>query len=99
MNSEWSFLRNPGNYLILKDGLPLLAIEAKGARLTPLRSMSVEEKVEIARKLTELLTGTIKSLRVEQWDGQPVRNSEIAHYLKQVGFRDEFKMMVLERQF
>lgn len=99
MNSEWRFLRHPSNYLILKAGLPLLAIEAQGARLTPLRSLSVDEKVVIAQKLPELLTSNIKSLKIEQWGGQPVRNSEISSYLKQIGFRDEFKMMVLERQF
>ncbi|MBN1347914.1 DEAD/DEAH box helicase [candidate division KSB1 bacterium] len=99
VNAEWRFLRNPGNYLILKQGLPLLAIEARGTRLTPLRPLTIEEKAAIAQKLPELLTGSLKSLKIELWDGQPVRNSEIALYLMQIGFRDEFKKMILERKY
>ncbi|MDZ7262880.1 MAG: hypothetical protein ONB05_12345, partial [candidate division KSB1 bacterium] len=102
LNPDWRFLRHPGNYLVLKNGLPVLAIEAKGSRLTPLRDLSAEEKREALSLLPQLLDDPgglhrIRSLKVESWDGQPVRNSEIVEYLKEMGFRDEFKVMVLER--
>jgi len=104
MNADWRLLRHPNNYLILKNGLPLLAIESKGARLTPLRDFTMDERNEALDLLPQLLDGPagwrrIRSIKVEFWDGQPVRNSEIADYLKEIGFRDEFKMMVLERGY
>jgi hypothetical protein len=90
--------------LILKNGLPILAIESKGARLTPLRDLSSEEKKEVLNLLPQLLYDPagwrrIRSIKVEFWDGQPIRNSEVADYLTELGFRDEFKVMVLERGY
>ncbi len=104
MNPDWRLLRHPNNYLILKNGLPLLAIESKGARLTPLRNLSLEEIKEALNLLPQLLDDPagwrrIRSIKVEFWDGDPVRNSESSDYLKKIGFRDEFKMMVLEREY
>jgi ATP-dependent Lhr-like helicase len=104
MNPDWRLLRHPNNYLILKNGLPLLAIESKGARLTPLRDLSLEEIKEALNLLPQLLDDPagwrrIRSIKVEFWDGEPVRNSESSDYLKKIGFRDEFKMMVLEREY
>jgi len=104
MNSDWRLLRHPNNYLILNYGLPLLAIEAKGARLTPLRDLSPDEIKAVLNLLPQLLDDPsgwrrIRSIKVEFWDGQPVRNSEIADYLKEMRFRDEFKALILERKF
>ena len=104
MNPDWRLLRHPNNYLILKHGLPILAIESKGARLTPLRDLSSEERKKVLNLLLQLLDDPagwrrIRSIKVEFWDGQPIRNSEVADYLKEIGFRDEFKVMVLERGY
>lgn len=100
---DWRLLRHPNNYLVLKNGVPVLAIEAKGERVTPLRDLSHEEKQEAVLIIPQLLFDPgnwrrIRSVRIEEWDGKPVRNSEIAPYLKEAGFRDEFKMMILERR-
>ncbi len=104
LHPDWRLLRHPNNYLILKNGLPLLAIEAKGARLTPLRDFSLDEMKDALNLLPHLLDDPagwrrIRSIKVEFWDGLPIRNSEVAEYLKENGFRDEFKVMVLERGF
>ena len=103
MHPEWRLLRHPNNYLILQNGLPILAIENKGTRLTPLRDLSAEEKIDALKLLPKLLDDPggwrrIRSIKVEYWDDQPVRNSEIDGYLKELGFRDEFKAFVLERK-
>jgi ATP-dependent Lhr-like helicase len=104
MNPDWRLLRHPNNYLILKNGLPLLAIESKGVRLTPLRDLTVDEKNEALNLLPQLLDDPagwrrIRSIKVEFWDGEPVRNSEVADCLKEMGFRDEFRAMVLEKVY
>ncbi|UCE04737.1 MAG: hypothetical protein JSW07_14060, partial [bacterium] len=103
LHHDWRLLRHPNNYLILKNGLPILAIEAKGSRLMPLRDLSIDEKHEALSLLPKLLDDPggwrrIRSIKVEVWDNQPVRNSEIVAHLKEIGFRDEFKLMVMERQ-
>lgn len=104
MNPDWRLLRHPNNYLILKNGLPILAIESKGARLTPLRDFSSDEIQNALNLLPQLFDDPagwrrIRSIKVEFWNGQPVRNSEVADYLKELGFRDEFKIMVLEKGY
>ena len=104
LQSEWQFRRHSNNHLILKHGLPILAIEANGGRLTPLQPLERAELVAALSLLAQLLDdpagiNRIKRIKVEFWDGQPVRLSPIRSLLKEVGFRDEFKMMVLERQY
>jgi ATP-dependent Lhr-like helicase len=99
---DWRLLRHPNNFLVLQNGVPILAIEARGERLTPLRDLSHEEKQGAISLLPEILFDPgnwrrIRGIRVEEWNGAPVRKSEIAGYLKEAGFRDEFKMMILER--
>ena len=101
---DWRFYRHPNNFLILKNGSPIVAIEANGKRLIPLKDLSREEKKEAVHLLPRLFESqggwrNIRSIKVELWDNKPVRNSEIADYLKKTGFRDEFKLMVLERRF
>ncbi len=104
LHPDWRLLRHPNNYLIIKNGLPLLAIESKGTRLTPLRDLSSDERKDALNLLPSLLDDPagwrrIRSIKVESWDGQPIRNSEVADELKEIGFRDEFKVMVLEREY
>ncbi|MCK4590503.1 MAG: hypothetical protein KAT86_02015 [Candidatus Latescibacteria bacterium] len=103
VDQQWRFLRHPGNYLILKGGMPVLAVEGRGSRLTPLRDLSEDEKREALSLLPQLLEGPgglrrIRAVKVEYWDGQPVRSSEVVPYLKSLGFRDEYKAMTYRRQ-
>ncbi len=103
-NPSWRFLRTPGNYLILQDGLPLVAIEGRGNRLTPLRHLSDSQKRQALGLLPQLLKDVggvrrLRSVRIEHWNDQPVRRSEILPLLKEIGFRDEYKAMVLYRRF
>jgi ATP-dependent Lhr-like helicase len=103
VDPQWRFLRHPGNYLVLAEGMPVLAVEGRGSRLTPLRDLSGNEKREALGLLPQLLEGSgrlrrIRALKVEYWDGQPVRSSEIVPYLKSLGFRDEYKAMTYHRQ-
>ena len=67
-------------------------------------SLSNDEKQQALSLLPQLLDESggwrnISSIKVEYWDDQPVRNSEVVEILKNIGFRDEFKLMVLERRF
>jgi len=101
---DWKFYRHPNNFLILKAGLPLLAIEANGKRLVPLRDLSTSDRTAALQLLPQLLKSaggckSLRSLKVEWWDKKPVHHSEIAGELKAIGFRAEFKTMVLERKF
>ncbi|MCU0643552.1 MAG: hypothetical protein MUC94_04770, partial [bacterium] len=104
LNSEWRLLRHPNNYLIIHQGIPILAIEAKGTRLTPLRDLSNDELRDALNLLPRLLDDPagwrrIRSIKVELWNGQPIRNSMVVDILKEIGFRDDFKAMILEKSF
>ncbi len=104
MLPDWRLLRHPNNYLILKNGLPMMTIESKGARLIPLRELSLSELESIVSVLPQLLEDPagwrrIRAVKVEFYDHQPVRTSIIAGPLKNIGFRDEHKMMILEKKY
>ncbi len=101
-NPRQKFLRTPSNYLILQDGFPLLTIE--GSKLTSWQELTTDQKREVLGLLPQLLEDAgglkrLRSLKVEYWNGQPVRRSEIFPLLKELGFRDEYKAMVLYRRF
>ncbi len=100
--SDWRLGRHPNNYLILKQGLPVLAIEAKGSRIIPLRDLTHDELVLAIELLPQLLQDPagirrIRHLKIEYWDDEPVRNSPIVSILQEAGFRNEFKAMILEK--
>ncbi len=104
LHHDWRFYRHPNNFLVMKSGLPIIAIEANGKRLIPLKDLRREEKKETVSLIPQLFEShggwrNIRSIKVELWDNKPVRNSDIAEYLKECGFRDEFRLMVLERKF
>ena len=104
LHGDWQFRRQPQNYLILRGGIPLLAIEGLGKRLTPLQTLSDKQLKGVLAMLPNLLNdpaglGLKRSLKIESWDGQPIRKSPAAGLLEQLGFRNEFSQMVLERRF
>ena len=104
VNTEWRFLRHPNNYLIIHSGHPIFAIEGKGARLTTLRQLTEQQLRSALELLPEILHDPaglrrIKSLRVEFCNDQPVRSSPVSGILKELGFQDEMRSMVLRREF
>lgn len=104
VDPDWNFRRHPHNYLVLQQGRPVLAIEAKGNRLTPLHDLNQEEFYQALKMLLQLVdspTGasSIRRIKIEWWDGKPIRKAPVVHLLKELGFRDEFKMMVLEKSY
>lgn len=104
LHGDWQFRRQPQNYLILRGGIPLLAIEGLGKRLTPLQTLSDKQLKGVLAMLPNLLNdpaglGLKRSLKIESWDEQPIRKSPAAGMLEHLGFRNEFSQMVLERRF
>jgi len=70
--------------------------------LIPLYDLPSDEKQEALHRFLQLIDDPagwhrIRSLKIESWNDQPVRHSEIASYLKILGFRDAFKVMALKR--
>ena len=99
---EWRLLRHPNNFIIFDDGTPAIAVEAKGSRLIPLRDLTDDQLYKGLSLLSKLMDNTgawkgIRSIKVETWDQQPVRNTRIVPILKKLGYRDEFKVMILEK--
>ncbi|MBE0635449.1 hypothetical protein IH601_05590, partial [Candidatus Bipolaricaulota bacterium] len=92
---------HPGNYLILADGHPLLAVENRGERLIPLDDLVPAQRAACFRQLIRLIEGRQRaaSLRVLTWDGIPIANSRIEAELAEVGFSREGTGMRLYRRF
>jgi ATP-dependent Lhr-like helicase len=93
--------RGPGNYVIVRGGQPLVAVEAWARRLVPLADFSVGERREALFLLAHLVrrAGQRPSIRVETWDGVPAAASEVADDLAALGCIRDDQAMVLYRSF
>ncbi|MBN2012658.1 DEAD/DEAH box helicase [candidate division KSB1 bacterium] len=99
----WRLLRHPNNFIVLHNGSPLLAVEAGGERLTPLHDLSDDQLYHALHTLPAILEnsgddGSRRSIKVEFYDDEPVRMSRAASLLTELGFRQEFKYMILEKK-
>ncbi len=93
--------RHPANFLVAQNGTPILAIENRGERLTPLVELSCEQRRAALALLPELLSfeSGIRAIKVMQWDGKPVWTSVAAQDLEAVGFMHEDVAMIYYRQY
>lgn len=100
-NQRYSVRHHPGNYLIVRAGRPILAIEKYGARLIPLAEIEPAERSEAVGLLPLLLERSIRrtAIRIFTWDGQPVTSSLVALDLRELGFMEEDERMILYRDF
>ena len=95
-----SFLRRPGNWLVLRAGRPLLLVEQQGKKLTALPSASRDEMVQATACLPGIfernrgLTPRHKVM-VEEWNGQPVTTSPGREMLEAAGFVRDYQCMTL----
>ncbi|RLE31028.1 hypothetical protein DRJ54_01440 [Candidatus Acetothermia bacterium] len=99
LDPGWRLRRAPGNYLVLRDGLPILAVEAWGERLVGLSDLTLEELEAALSLLPELLAGPARRLRIRTWNGQPVRGSEVEGLLVKLGFSRDPNALVLYRRY
>jgi ATP-dependent Lhr-like helicase len=87
-------LRRAGNWLVVRAGRPILLIEQHGRRLTSLPSAD-RETVQAAVGCLSRLCSAARSLTVEQWNGQPVTQSEAAPLLEAAGFVRDYHGLTL----
>jgi ATP-dependent helicase Lhr and Lhr-like helicase len=95
-----SFLRRPGNWLVVKAGRPVLLIEQHGKRLTTVPPATSDDLAQAVARLPELLrlmpSRDIRhKLTVETWNEQPVTTSAGKDLLEQVGFVRDYQAMTL----
>ncbi len=85
--------RSGGNYLVVRDGRPVLIVEAQGKRLT---GLPWSERADIDRAL-ELLPAVLgksrKILKIETYNGRPVADSPVADRLGEIGFVRDYPGM------
>ena len=93
--------RHPKHFLILREGVPILAIENFGERLTPLVDLDAEECRSALTLLPRMLAqqSGARSIRVKTWDGQPIVSSKIADELEAIGFMREDIEMIFYRTY
>ncbi|WP_406696862.1 DEAD/DEAH box helicase [Singulisphaera sp. Ch08] len=85
--------RNPTNFLVLRDGRPILIIEAGGKRLSGLASAS-ELDLRGALALVPKLAGPSRRvLKVETYNTSPAIESPAAPWLAELGFVRDYPGM------
>jgi ATP-dependent Lhr-like helicase len=85
--------RIAGNYLVVREGRPVLVIEAGGKRLTGLASASRSERDDALTRVAELARTGRQVLKVETFNGEPAWNSPVAPRLAELGFVRDFPGM------
>ena len=85
--------RIPGNYLVLRDGRPVLVIEAHGKRLTGLASASKIELDAALKRVVQLASSRRSVLKVETYNGEPAITSPVAPRLAELGFVRDYPGM------
>ncbi|HEU68822.1 MAG TPA: hypothetical protein ENN53_06395 [Candidatus Acetothermia bacterium] len=96
---EWRLRRGPGSFLVLQGGLPLLAIEGWGERLTALTDLASEELQQGLALLPRLVVGPLRRLTVHSWNGAPVMESPIEGMLRDLGFQRGPDALILYRRY
>jgi ATP-dependent helicase Lhr and Lhr-like helicase len=92
---------HPGNYLVLRNGHPVLAVENRGERLIPLSDLTPLQRTACFKTLLQLVEGRHRSpsIRAMTWDSSPIVDSPIEEELTTVGFVREGSGMILYRTF
>jgi ATP-dependent Lhr-like helicase len=85
--------RLAGNFLVLRDGRPILIIESHGKRLTGLPWASQAEIGRALGLLLELAGPNRRILKVESYNGAPAAESPAAAPLTEVGFVRDYTGM------
>ncbi len=101
-NGERYVVRHhPANYLVLRGGRPILAVENRGERLVPLADLAHDERREGLAALPRLVEGRSRpaSIRVNTWDGRPIVDADVADELERLGFVREDRSMILYRSY
>jgi len=101
-NGERYVVRHrPANYLVLRGGRPILAVENRGERLVPLADLAHAERREGLAALPRLVEGRSRppSLRVNTWNGRPIVATDVADELERLGFVREDRSMILYRSY
>jgi len=93
--------RLPGNFLIIRDGLPIVAIENRGMNLVPLIALSPEERKDALSLLPEIIdpVAGVRKVVVRTWSGREVRGSEIEGDLERIGFMSDDREMIYYRRY
>ena len=83
--------RIPQNWLIFRDGRPVLFVEGQGRELTPLAGWEAVDFPGAIAALQALMDRPltlrpVRRLEVLTWDGRPVRQSEAFDALVRAGF-------------
>jgi ATP-dependent helicase Lhr and Lhr-like helicase len=85
--------RVAGNYIVMKNGRPVLVMEARGKRLTGLASASRPELHAALARLVELVGPGRQILKVETYNGEPALQSSVATRLAELGFVRDYPGM------
>jgi ATP-dependent Lhr-like helicase len=95
-NEGFTLRRHPGNFLVLRSGVPILAIENHGERLTPLVTLDKEGRRDALALLSEIVRfeQRTRAIRVRMWNKEPVTSSVVVKDLEALGFiREDLEMI------
>jgi len=98
---DYQLRRLLGNFLIIHNGVPIIAIENRGTNLVPLVDLTFEERVSALSLLPEIIdpAAGVRKVRVRTWNGKEVCGSKIEKDLERIGFMREDQEMIYYRRY
>lgn len=93
--------RHPKSFLVLRAGLPILAIENRGERLTPLVALDEHDRRNAIALLPEISRHErrVRAIRVRTWANEPITSSPAKQDLEEIGFVCEDLEMIYYRRY
>ena len=79
-------IRSETNSVILNQGRPILIVEARGRRVTWLKSASESESCSAFAMLSRLAGPSRRTLKIETIDARPALESPASDWLLEFGF-------------
>ena len=98
---DYALRRLPGNFLILRDGIPIIAVENRGERLIPLIELPPKERMAALALLPRIIdpAAGVRRVVVRTWDEEEVRGTEIEEDLERIGFMGDDREMIYYRRY
>ena len=97
----WPPISRGGEYPDSRSGLPILAIENRGERLTPLIALNDKDRRNVLALLPEISRHErrVRAIRVRTWENEPVTSSPARKDLEAIGFVCEDLEMIYYRGY
>jgi ATP-dependent Lhr-like helicase len=94
-DATFTFARLPSTWLVMQRGMPVVLLEGTGAQITTAEGTDEGVVARAVQGAFQHIGGFERTIKVEQWNGEPVLQSTGQPILEACGFYRDFPGMTL----